>query len=429
MSEHTHAELMRAIGARSFDPMPPSQHAFLLGNEEPMSNRAIAWIWSKTIHPGTGHHRSPYARDRRGALTHVHAAHDLGWTVKNARVVFEKLIEQGRIRKDEEGRFWLVGNVPEPRQTKGEDSGQGICTYPLPPSLVLYFQQHPKTETQQWEGEWNQLQEFKKKVLADAIALGREQADAIEERWYAKVGFEPDNGKPAGGRPKIEPEKRKPVVQLSLLDIPSFVHIPEAAPEHDSVQNGKGVPYETENGSVRNAHPYGSENQSFRGGGYGEESQSFKVGEWEEEHPPTEAQTEPIRQALTKVGFPVPATDTLLEQLADLGAAHELPPAAIAEAIEWKIGQRRLAEKPTHSAGAVLSFLKKDLPSWIAEHPHIVAFFRRRPEEQPETVTDEQQVATLEDLLLIHSEHPQADEWRAEIERLKKGRAKKAGQG
>jgi hypothetical protein len=252
----TLAELMSQMGSKDgFDPMPPSQHRYLLDVHESETDRAIAWMWSKTIHPGKGHRRSPFARDERGALTLKHAAADLGWEMSNASAAFSRLSDQGRIRKDAKGHFYLEGDVPEPQRTQGEDeqkrgkknSAQLICTDKLPKAFAVYLQQLPKNESLQREQDYFRIQEYRKKLEADAMAAARTKGQELVDEYFEAIGFQ---HKTLRGRPKVEREEE--VVQLSLLALPELsVQISRISGVANSVQEGGPIPYKSQNGSVQ----------------------------------------------------------------------------------------------------------------------------------------------------------------------------------
>ena len=253
----THAELMRQMRSPDgFDPMPPSQHSYLLDVDESATNRAIAWLWSKTIRPGRGHSRSPYARDERGALRHTHAAADLGWSVSNTRTTFEKLAAQGRIRIEPNGKIWLCGDVPEPRRTKSEAEKKELCTYFLEPRFAQYLQGLDEKERSQRETEFQQLQKYKRKLAAEALAGARSLGEELEQAWQREIGYTPKAE--TRGRPKLS--RPSPMLQLSLIAPPQFVHNPPRISEHNSTP----ISDQKQNGSEQNHHPYVSEVESFR---------------------------------------------------------------------------------------------------------------------------------------------------------------------
>jgi len=257
----THAELMQAMRSpNGFDPIPPSQHEHFLDIEEPAANRAIAWVWSKTIRPGRGHERSPYARDERGILRHTHAAIDLGWTVSNTRTLFERLAAQGRIRADADGKIWLCGDVPAPRRTKGEDGEKELCTYFLTPHFAQYLQALEENERSQRRSEFEQLQTYKRKLAAEALAAARALGDELEQRWQSQIGYTPK--KQPRGRPKTA--RSSPMLQLSLIEAPNFVHNSRAAGADTSGQNSNVTSEQAQTNGAQNSHPYVSEVQSLR---------------------------------------------------------------------------------------------------------------------------------------------------------------------
>jgi hypothetical protein len=239
--------LMRAMGSPTgaFDPMPPPQHRFFLDRSQPMTSRAIAWLWSKTIRPSKGHKRSPYARDERGALTLTHAAADLGWSLANASTTFSKLEDEGRIRRDEKGRICLRADVPEPEQTKGEDDVQDLCTQNLPDRLALLFQQLAKTDVDKATRAYFERRAHWKKVQADAMALVRRAEDEDEKRWLASLGLTPPDE--ARGRPVKKREES--LVEIKIVAVDFSVHKTSDDGELTFVQNGDGVSHKTENGS------------------------------------------------------------------------------------------------------------------------------------------------------------------------------------
>jgi hypothetical protein len=252
-----HAALMREIGSpNGFDPMPPSQHTFFLDIYQSETSRAIAWVWSKTIRPGRGRRRSAFARDERGALTLTHAAADLGLARSNASAAFARLEEQGRIRRDEKGRIWLRGDVPEPRrkydededgETKGEEESTVICTDNLNSRLSLFFQQLPEKEYQRCTSGYLELQRFCQRIEKDAIAAARATGRELQDRYLAAFGFEDEERR---GRPPVKREDS--AVQLSLLSLPElFVQITGDGHNGDSVQNSTENLYEIENASVQ----------------------------------------------------------------------------------------------------------------------------------------------------------------------------------
>lgn len=383
----THAELMRAMGSKEgFDPIPPSQHAYFLDIDESMTNRAVAWVWSKTISPGRGGKRSPFARDKRGNLTHVDAAADLRWTVSNARVAFDELARQGRIRIDAEGRIWLCGDVPEPRRTKSEDDQDEICTYFPTSRLSEYFQQLPEKQRLQREAEYSELQTFKKRAIAETMARARAAVEAVEESWYVTIGFEPEEQ--PRGRPKKTHDE--PLVALSLVGIPKFVHISDS----DFVQKGPDGSVQSKNGSVHNSYPYSSENQSVR---VSEEPEPAVSHTPEQPHSPTsksktakdqneEEDASPVVATVEEIFGRIPKRDPLRKKFAQLPADFNIPALSVCRFLTEKIEEKEAANYPLNSPGALMRFAEKDLVGWIRQRGRDIESDRKqvaRPASHP----------------------------------------------
>ncbi len=198
-------------------------------------------------------------------------AADLGWSPSNTSTVCKRLEEQGRIHIDERGRIWVKGNVPKPRRTRDEDTANAeegerkaalLCTYNLPERYLPYFERLDSERRAQCEHDYFLIQEWRKRIAADAIALARANGQELEERWLkAAVGYEEDSPK---GRPRIERENL--AVQLQLTDLPELsVHISGNGHALNSVQHSNGDSYKAENGSVRKtASLFTSEIQSLQ---------------------------------------------------------------------------------------------------------------------------------------------------------------------
>ncbi|MDQ2843462.1 MAG: hypothetical protein M3Y72_20955 [Acidobacteriota bacterium] len=260
----SHQELMRAMGTPAgdgFDPMPPRQLRSLMDYREQEHIRILAWIWKHTTgNPGKGRRRSPYARDARGILGLKHMASDLDMMPSNASQALKRLIEQGRARKDEQGRIYLCGDTKDPllsyvaaRQvedfcTDNSQTGAEYCTDNFHPALAAYFQQVPQNESSQVAADCLEITAFAKKLEADAIKAARDEHERIVKEYLAARGYVPPEE--ARGRPRKEREN--PAVQLTLLRVPNLsVQINGYKHDADSVQKPNGYPYKSENASAQ----------------------------------------------------------------------------------------------------------------------------------------------------------------------------------
>lgn len=117
--------LMHALGCKDgYNPLPPSQHKWLMDPGAPPLYRSWGWMLDHTIHWG---HRSAYAVKRVGDQLmemHIeHMANDLGMDLPNQYLYWRKLAARGVVRNGsaEEGprRLYLTGKVP---RFKAEES-------------------------------------------------------------------------------------------------------------------------------------------------------------------------------------------------------------------------------------------------------------------------------------------------------------------
>lgn len=383
---------MREMGSREgYDPMPPSQHTWFLDVDEAETSRAIAWVWSKTIRPGRGKKRTAYAADERGKLTLKHAAADLGWELPNAHRAFSKLEQQGRIRRDEKGYFWLRGDVPEPQRRKDEDEKEVICTDNLPEGLRLYFEQHPKKESLQ--ADYAEIQRYRKRIEADAIALARAQGDDIEQQWYAAIGYREERKQ---GRPRLDRENL--AIQLELTALPELSVQITTLP---SVQNGNCDSHKSPNDFVQKTpsllesedqrsrvsewDPPPSPNPSTKPIGanadaFGPlppeptppttpptENQFQKVLESNPDADPLEASSAIVRSVQHFFGRKLGAKDPLRQKFETLGKRHGVPDGSILRFLGEKFDRWRAKRYTVETPGALLQIAEDDLPGWIKQ--------------------------------------------------------------
>jgi hypothetical protein len=385
-------ELMHQMGASSFDPMPPSQHAYLMDRDQPLQNRHIGWCFSKTIHPtpndsGKGFKRWARCHDERGWLQQHHAATDLGVHLSATVKTFTVLAEQGRIRIDEKKHIWVRGDVQKPNLVpRGEEiakeNGDELCTYILPQDLLVHFQSLDSQRRAQYTRDWISIQEHEKRMLRDAAAEVRAKVSEIEERWREAIGFKREQ---ARGRPteKSKGKRPEPAVQLELKALPNLsVHITPNGSSKHSVQNENGHVYTPENGSEQKAASLSPSRVN--------ESSESEVNPACVENPPLEQEkVAPAHPAVASSGLDetlpdevteqtlvrraledsfhhkLRTTDTLPAQFLKLGKQLGIPARALVMWIHDKMSERKGMGYHVSSPGALLRFATEDLPKWI----------------------------------------------------------------
>ncbi len=257
--EGVHAELMRQIGAKSYDPMPSTQHRWLMDISNPPPMRIMGFLYSVTIGAGKELKRSAYARDERGPVKVERVAGEFGWTVSRTNVYLRQLEETGHIRVDEKGWIWLGGAVEEPRRTHSEDEGdkerekEGADLWPYigDEEFSLYLHQLSKNgpddstraAARASAQRTAELEALEKRAIAEAKAIIRAQISARIDEEKKAVRFPVGEGR---GRPR----KERPdlVIQLTLLPLTINGHISEAI----SVHNSKTTSGQKENTSGQN---------------------------------------------------------------------------------------------------------------------------------------------------------------------------------
>ena len=292
----------------------------------------------------------------------------------------------------------------------------------MPEGLRLYFERLDPEVRAQMEADYWAIREHRKKLLRDAVAAARDKGQGIEDEWLAVIGYEDGErrGRRKGGR-----EGR--IVELAVSGFPELsVQIKGAAKNGDSVQNGNGPMYRNESDSAQiSASLLDSE-----------VSESIRVSECtseEEKAPPDPPVEEPLthpelQATLQEEGFPVVAADALLGQFATLAPEHGIPVGSVCRAIRDKIAEKRRKEYPISSAGALLGFVRRDLPSWIAQHGRQIESDTKRQraaggeiwrEEAPEPM--ETRIEHLKEILAdkaLGEHHPARLAWAKELAEL-----------
>jgi hypothetical protein len=241
----TNNQLMDRMGSqKGSDPIPPDQYLHFLTDSDPQK-RLHAWVLSKTIRFG---HRSPYCVDEKGkTLGLKDAAAEFGWGITHARQTWAKLQKRGLVRKDEDEKLWLCGTVPPASEIADEDDAN--CTVCFPEYVGEQIQQLSEDERERLLAGYERLNELKRRIQADAMALVRLRQDELSRQFFG--GFNIDL-KCYKKRRDSEGER---IVKVLIGPLPDeFVQF-----AGDSVQNGKGISYKAESDLVQNGYPYRTE--------------------------------------------------------------------------------------------------------------------------------------------------------------------------
>jgi DNA-binding transcriptional ArsR family regulator len=381
-----HKELMRAMGTPpgdGFDPMPPRQIRSLMDRGEREHIRILAWIWKHTSgNPGKGRKRYPYARDARGILGNQHIAGDLRMSPSAVSSALKRLIEQGRVRRDEEGRIYPCGDAPDPELYAdipgGEEEAKTLSTENWHPRLKAYFQQVPQNLNSEVAADCEALMEFGRKLEADAIKIARDENERLVEAYLQARGYQGPE-QPPRGRPRKAPEH--PVVQLSLVEAPNLsVQINGFHRSEAFVQKPGDLPYTTENGGVQ---------ISASLLGFSESSESFRVStepaavatapaapapaatDLPTSKKPSsqkEGEPNPVVEAVERVFGKLPPDGTLRARYSELPEEFGLPALSVCRFLAEKLGEKRAAGYNIKNAGALLQFARMDLPGWAQQH-------------------------------------------------------------
>lgn len=217
MKQGDSLKLMRAMGATTFDPMPPDQHKWQMAKSQPPLIRIWSWLCAHTIH-WNGQERSAFAIDREGHdLTIERLAKDLGFDAMNARHYWKAGTDQGLWRNGtkEEGRrrLYLCGKVvaAKPDQPADQEIGMYI---PMPDQILKKTKGWPEAKLQEFRAWWNEWAPVRKEVRDTAIAelvgvtrsiLDRDDDTALLTKW----GIEPNRQEHKNGKSPEEAAARQ----------------------------------------------------------------------------------------------------------------------------------------------------------------------------------------------------------------------------
>jgi hypothetical protein len=436
-----HMKLMRSMGAKSYDPIPPDQFLCFLDKDvrlTPTGHRAHAWLQSKTIHsPGGSRHRTPQARDVRGDLHLTEMSIDLRIDLPAATRAWEELEREGIGRRDEQGRLWLCGTVKKQEgRTDGKVEKDELCTYKLPERFRLYLQTLDQKQAAQGEQRYLLAARFGEQLEADAIKAARAQKQEVFASVFAEVGFVDEE--PRGRRP----ESRELVVKLSLAS--TFDDFCVHTSARESVQNGNGQVYANGNGGVHNSASLLDSKQSFR---VSKEATSGRGPDPIPTPPPTPLKTkdrknppgescvpqpksEVIRTIKSLMGKELAEKDPLRAKFDGLAERFGIPERSVCRFFCDKVDAKRVARYPIHHLGALYQMAEKDLPKWIENNGDPIYRDLRDQERsrQSETVLPGAEAPEDSEAGPLQGRRDPAAEVAAEVKRLKSMHASRGGE-
>ncbi len=369
--------LMKAIGAKGYDPMPPSQHLFYQDRDQPLSNRVVGVVYECTIRRGKDGKRSPVGREERSTFLTVAAiAKRLGVTVSNCWVAARQAEADGRIRIDEDEHIWLGGNVREPRKPEGEEKAkQGaeeICAKLVPEPILLYLKTLPPERADIAIRRQIEIAERFNRARADADALLRQQAKEAAIAAAAEDGYKQDAE--ALGRPRVAKVR------------PFSVRIEFAQNQNGhSAHNSESNSAQSKNGSAQIPQPYVAESykelQRVSGVDPAENALAEPATSTPPPAPPTQNPSAEAGEAneppLTPLNDPDPIVDAvqtrfgrkldteLRKRYVELAAKFGIPRGAVVCWIAEKWEEKQASRSKIYSPGALLAFALDDLPGWM----------------------------------------------------------------
>jgi hypothetical protein len=240
-------KLMRDMGSKNgaYDPEAPDQWLFVLNHSRCDTDRAMAWIKSKTT---AHHHNSPFCVDEHGkALRAPHLAVDLGWELQTARNVLSQLGAQGRARVDARGRIWQCADVPAAHQPRSTGRIKGDGPYSVQSIFEGYLLDSirglPVEQRVLTEARYRAVQKWTNDRIAEATAAVRSMAERYEDTILRDVGIK---------KKRLDKKDRENPSQLKLklVEEPNFVQ----SIDPEFVQTAQEVWYKAENGSVQGTH-------------------------------------------------------------------------------------------------------------------------------------------------------------------------------
>ncbi len=223
---YSNVTLMKAMGAKKYDPMPTDQHQWQRAEGGPMVHRIWSVLCSCSLQArlvGSRLVTTPYATEDDGVtpLTLVRLAKLLGEDdASNVRQAWKRGEEMGIWRR-ESGKLWLSGTVTEAQVTQANKKGKKVCTNSLTPLDLSKIKRWPQERQERFHRLWNEVHAYEQARIAEETGRVRDELapvkDTIKTRFELDVRHPESTG---GRRPANAPSWLSEFVQTG-------VHIPE----------------------------------------------------------------------------------------------------------------------------------------------------------------------------------------------------------
>ena len=232
--------LMRAMGARSFDPMPPDQHAWQASAGEPPLYRLWSWMCAHTIAFGR---RSAHAirddgrpaklRDAERDLAIDHAELSRAWSRG------EKLGLWRRESHGQAGRLHLSGHVDLAQIEGAKKKSSRDCTVTLSKAELSVVDSWPAARRAEFLKLWGEWQGYRRDALAEAVFRAREASDRIEDTIRGRFGLEKKRA-PVAREPILVPAAVEALIGVTV-QTPAVQPLPVRSLEAATVQSPPSI--------------------------------------------------------------------------------------------------------------------------------------------------------------------------------------------
>lgn len=193
-----HAGLMKAMGAKEWDPLPSPQHEWQAAKGNEMLHRIWSVLCAHSVHgrkigegKDTTFVRSPYATEADGVtpLTMQRLVTILGEDGGNVRRGWRQGEELGIFRRAL-GRLSLTGTVTAAQIAEAKEERKKVCTDLLTKSDLLKIKGWPKDRQEEFHSLWNAARDYEQARIADALAREREFCSPVKDSIKSRFGLE-----------------------------------------------------------------------------------------------------------------------------------------------------------------------------------------------------------------------------------------------